>query len=927
MNRLSGNRSSGSGYESISASANAAEGKLLVENGAGRPGSSSSDRDAASSPTFLSSRPQDEEDDGVESEVESLLVPEDALDTSLLSLVSKTPESQTPKDSLSRTSSAQTLRMRRKDTAQRLDDDLREMIGLDLPCVLEDLIGGKIPGVQLRSDMGMDDNPVESEEGVVSTTVMNRRDVRLSALLERQRIEEQKRLAEQAEEEHTNIDEMLSGARNSGLLRDSRDRTQSAIDRSFMMSLVGPDEAEEDSAAAATASARRQSEIDRSFMRSLVGPDEAEEEAVMRRRQSSVDRSFMASLVSGETAGIPTNKRLTKEERDEVRRQYQTDEMMGSLFHDLSESDTHSPSVSAEERAEVRRKYRTDSLYDDFPEQEGPESSSTVSSVTTHDDSEASHASGGVRVKERRTRPISRTVLYHPGTSDDENDPSSRLRSATNKFGLVVQKRGYFGKVRHKRTKRRYFELDSQLLSYYPSEAKSEVCGSISLEAVQACSLDDDARQVRITTSQGRDFTLVPAAEHVDDIEAWLTEATAWVRTILTLSQYARERAQSQPTEREKDGSIVLTVVVPELHESKGIKFAPGTTALGALLVVRKKVLHNAGNSSDDWSESAFPKKFGVWDPVNCFFLSQNDALQLYFRTRATIEIRRHLSVETLEPPAGWLHRREGGGGGMASRLKPFKRRYYQLHNRRLQFSDSHTALPTGYIDLGTFEVQKNDRGLMFSITTSKSTYMFRAPTAKDLTMWVTYLENLLTVEPQSSSGWLKQLKQGDKEGYLFKVSGTRSNKWQRRWFVLADGFLSYFKVSGAGGERAAKGHVPLFGESVSVAARHRVRPHTLGIVVSTGNREYLFHGDDDRVTQEWLEAIRQHKAATERIVRASLNMELDMPSSDDTSASDSVVTPRSGRPSVEFIGNPFEQELERFSTPEVTPRGRDRGN
>lgn len=47
--------------------------------------------------------------------------------------------------------------------------------------------------------------------------------------------------------------------------------------------------------------------------------------------------------------------------------------------------------------------------------------------------------------------------------------------------------------------------------------------------------------------------------------------------------------------------------------------------------------------------------------------------------------------------------------------------------------------------------------------------------------------------QPMSGSGGKHQLQQGAKKGWLFKWTNYLKG-YQRRWFVLADGMLSYYR-------------------------------------------------------------------------------------------------------------------------------------
>jgi hypothetical protein len=70
-------------------------------------------------------------------------------------------------------------------------------------------------------------------------------------------------------------------------------------------------------------------------------------------------------------------------------------------------------------------------------------------------------------------------------------------------------------------------------------------------------------------------------------------ETYAWVESIAPLQQAAKQRANQMSQRTEADGSIVLNVIVPSLHESKRIKFDDRTTVEQI-----KKIVYDKFNKS-----------------------------------------------------------------------------------------------------------------------------------------------------------------------------------------------------------------------------------------------------------------------------------------------------------------------------------------
>jgi len=102
-------------------------------------------------------------------------------------------------------------------------------------------------------------------------------------------------------------------------------------------------------------------------------------------------------------------------------------------------------------------------------------------------------------------------------------------------------------------------------------------------------------------------------------------------------------------------------------------------------------------------------------------------------------------------------------------------------------------------------------------------------------------------------------VEQHEKEGILIK-QGKRLKSWRRRWFVMRDGLLDYYKLKTYGKER--KGSIALY--SSRVESSNEIPNNHLGFQIVTPHRIYHLYGESDQETKFWIDAIRMHKRDTE---------------------------------------------------------------
>jgi len=89
------------------------------------------------------------------------------------------------------------------------------------------------------------------------------------------------------------------------------------------------------------------------------------------------------------------------------------------------------------------------------------------------------------------------------------------------------------------------------------------------------------------------------------------------------------------------------------------------------------------------------------------------------------------------------------------------------------------------------------------------------------------------------------------KEGFLTKQGGIVKS-WRRRWFVLQEGYLYYYKNKG---DQEYAGVVPLEGCRVNTATKKTGKSHAFE--VCTPERVYYLFADTHAGMEGWMAAIR----------------------------------------------------------------------
>lgn len=107
-----------------------------------------------------------------------------------------------------------------------------------------------------------------------------------------------------------------------------------------------------------------------------------------------------------------------------------------------------------------------------------------------------------------------------------------------------------------------------------------------------------------------------------------------------------------------------------------------------------------------------------------------------------------------------------------------------------------------------------------------------------------------------------------DREGWLMK-QGAWIKTWRRRWFVMKEGHIFWFKTDQVNEKSVSRGVIPLHNcLSVKGAEETLNKPHAFE--VSTRGATQYFVADTERDKEDWINAVGR------TIVRASASMQDD---------------------------------------------------
>jgi len=463
----------------------------------------------------------------------------------------------------------------------------------------------------------------------------------------------------------------------------------------------------------------------------------------------------------------------------------------------------------------------------------------------------SSKLSKSLETNQIKISPRSQTELT---SKSERND---KILGRVSSIGRIVVKRGNLFKLNEKGIKswqQMYFELDSFLLSYFRNAGDQHRLGAILLEnIIEMKVVENDMKgiyAIQIMTTTQNHFMYSKSKEDTHD----------WLNMISPLHRAARARSNQLTQRTEPDGSIVLNVIVPSIQESKRIKFDSKMSLEDVKNSIREKfmkTLEKKGENTELYD--IWILRSGKW--IGDKQKDTKPSMIFYFKTQDVIEFKMKTNTVTEPILMGYLLKRDPSG-----LVKGWKKRFFQLKALRLYYSLSEKDIdkPIAFIDLKkTFAVstlpQINEKS--FSVWTAERTYFLQASTKEEMSMWISGMEQVQKFKKQifQENSWIREIEITEKEGFLTK-QGNRVKTWNRRWFVMRDGFLYYYKSKN--GVQETKGTIPLY--SCKIEISHEIPTQQLGFQIITTSRAFHVYADSDRETQDWMDAILKHKSQIE---------------------------------------------------------------
>eukprot|EP01091_Cochliopodium_minus_P014144 TRINITY_DN4743_c0_g2_i1.p1 TRINITY_DN4743_c0_g2~~TRINITY_DN4743_c0_g2_i1.p1 ORF type:complete len:1065 (-),score=302.40 TRINITY_DN4743_c0_g2_i1:84-3278(-) len=193
---------------------------------------------------------------------------------------------------------------------------------------------------------------------------------------------------------------------------------------------------------------------------------------------------------------------------------------------------------------------------------------------------------------------------------------------------------------------------------------------------------------------------------------------------------------------------------------------------------------------------------------------------------------------------------------------KNWKNRYCFLTTKHFVYYDSKKSFqenlesPLGIIKLALTTINFDEDSKKFTIVGPVATYIFEAETLEECHQWVEQLKNsLMDLKNLTNSGSHEILevkpKTVVKEGWATKRGGKKQT-WRKRWLVLTDKSLLYFKVK--------EDTIPQGVMSLSKTKARRATPIEISkdvcLAIETPGRTFWITFEDESELLSWQEAI-----------------------------------------------------------------------
>lgn len=213
---------------------------------------------------------------------------------------------------------------------------------------------------------------------------------------------------------------------------------------------------------------------------------------------------------------------------------------------------------------------------------------------------------------------------------------------------------------------------------------------------------------------------------------------------------------------------------------------------------------------------------------------------------------------------------------GSLDKLNPknvWQGRWFLLHRRTLSyFKDGTDSYPKGEIDVTQAEIVVPDvpdasRPYTFELRTAKKAYPLAAASAESMFSWLHALRRAryyytrvakdgagAAVPPEINRALsYRSISPNEVRGGELTKQGGHFKSWNRRWCVVADGCLYYFKARPMNDD-TPEGGLSLSECAVGDAEPKTGRPHCFSIV--SPSRVFFFIADTAADAKEWRECV-----------------------------------------------------------------------
>lgn len=169
---------------------------------------------------------------------------------------------------------------------------------------------------------------------------------------------------------------------------------------------------------------------------------------------------------------------------------------------------------------------------------------------------------------------------------------------------------------------------------------------------------------------------------------------------------------------------------------------------------------------------------------------------------------------------------------------------------------------------------RENKKENLFSVNTPYRVFQLKADTPEQMEQWINAVKKYILSEKDvfhfsavniNNTSSISFISNVEKEGYLTK-SGKNGRSYKKRWCVLKDNFIYYFKSEKDTNSGAPLGVIPLQDSKVETIETNEKSKYT--ILIHTRHRTYKLLSDNIQLLNEWKELILHCSDSNSKIDR-----------------------------------------------------------